>query len=166
MGTINGFNVGGVNAICDGVTSSYSISTGEVVIETYSFPANYFKEGDILQVQGAYFKNTTNTVSVRIYWNNTPDLTSPTLLGISSIGTGDRYLPIMRSIAIVSATTSLVYATNIVNETDFGDAAGVEFTQPISTVTGLDWSIDGYIVVSLQDSTAGTEGKYYFTVII
>lgn len=166
MGTINGFNVGGVNAICDGVTASYAISTGEVVIETYSFPANYFKAGDILQLQGAYFKNSTSTVNVRIYWNNTPDLISATLLGISSIGTGDRYLPIMRSIAIVSATTSLVYATNVANETDFGDAAGNEFTQAISTVTGLDWSIDGYIVVTLQDSGAGNEGKYYFTVII
>lgn len=166
MGVINGLNVGGVNAICDGVTASYAISSGEVVIETYSFPANYFKEGDILQLQGAYFKTSTTTVSVRIYWNNTPDLISATLLGVSSIGTGDRYLPIMRSIAIVSATTSLVYATNVASETDFGDAAGNEFTQPISTITGLDWSIDGYIVVSLQDSGGGTEGKYYFTVII
>jgi hypothetical protein len=163
-GVINGLTLGGTTAIVDGVTSTHVVST-EAVIATYSIQGGTFKGGDILQIQSAFLRqSTTTTFTVRIYWNNTPDLTTPVLLAQLSSGVSVEYLPIMRTIGIVSATTSLVYATNVgLSSTDFGDVVGNELTQAIETITSIDWNIDGYFVISMS----GTTGiKYYFTVII
>lgn len=167
MGVINGFNVAGVNSISDGVESSPSVDN-ETVIETYLIPANYFKEGDIIQIQCAFAKRTTGNLTSTLYWNDTPDLTSATALATSSSGSVDEYLPLFRNIAIVSNTSSLVYNPSISIETDFGDAAGNDLGSTAQTVTGTNWSQDGYLVLTLSDNTIGTntQTKYYFTVII
>jgi hypothetical protein len=166
-GVINGLTLGGTTGIVDGIGSSHSI-TAESVIATYSIPGGTFKEGDILQIQSAFLRRSTTSspsLTIRIYWNQTPDLTTPVLLALNSSSATVEYLPIMRSIAI-TATSSLVYFTTLANGTDFGDAAGNELTQSIETITSIDWSIDGYFVISMAGSSLVTGEKYYFTVII
>jgi hypothetical protein len=166
-GVINGLTLGGTTGIVDGIQSSHSISS-ESVIATYSIPGGTFKEGDILKIQSAFLRRSTSTaisLQIRIYWNQTPDLTTPVLLALNSSGTSVEYIPIMRSIAI-TATSSLIYFANQAQSTDFGDAAGNELQQPIETITSIDWSIDGYFVISMIGSALITGEKYYFTVII
>jgi hypothetical protein len=168
-GVINGLTLGGTTGIVDGIQSSHPSLSGESVIATYSIPGGTFKEGDILQIQSAFLRRSTATsptLQVKISWNQTPDLTTPVLLAQNASGTLGEYLPIMRSIAI-TATSSLIYASVITADTDFGDADGNELSQAIETITSIDWSIDGYFVISMIGGFGTVTGeKYYFTVII
>lgn len=170
-GVINGFTLGGVSAITDGNGATLSVTSGaEVILATYSITGGQFKADDILKVQLIATRPAGTSTTMKLYWSLNPSTASSTQLAAVATGNSYNYLPIMRHIAIVSATTSLVYPINISNPTDFGDAAGNEFIAPISTITGVDWSKDGYFIVTQSDigAAGGLRNfiEYYFTVIV
>jgi hypothetical protein len=175
-GVINGFTLGGVSAITDGNGATLSVTSGaEVILATYSITGGQFKADDILKVQLIATWPLSSSTTMVLYWSLNPSPAAPyntTSIKLAGASTGNlyNYLSIMRHIAIVSDTTSLVYPTNVSNTTDFGDAAGNELNASISTITGVDWSKDGYFIVTQSDN--GTAGglrnfiEYYFTVIV
>jgi len=161
--TINTFQVAGFTSFNDGVDVSISGGSLDTLIDSISVPGGTFKTNDILIFHAAILRSgtTSATLSCRIWWNTSPDLSGAVLLGISSGNVIDEYVPIMRKVAIVSNTNTLVYNTGIVFETDFGDSAGNETASAISTITSIDWTLDGFFIVSGQNNNSTTITKKY-----
>lgn len=167
---INGFSVAGAISFTDGVDAASSVSGGvDTPLDSIFIPGGTFRSGDVILIQAALLRSGTGTANMatRIYWNETNDITnSPTLLGASSGGVNDEYIPIYRNVCIVSNTSTIVVNTGSSEEVDLGDAAGNTVSgSNISTITSINWSLDGYIIVSGQNGAATTLTKKFLTVI-
>jgi hypothetical protein len=163
---INGFSVAGAVGFADGVDASI-VTSSEQIIDSIFIPGGTFRSGDVILIQSCLIRSGTGTgnLTARIYWNETPDLTTPTSLGVSSGSANDEYVPIYRNICIVSNTSTIVTNTSSSLETDFGDVAGNEGGSAISTITSIDWNLDCYIIVAGQNATSTTITKKFLTII-
>jgi len=168
---INGFRIGGAVGFTDGVDTSATIGGTETLLDSISFRGGHFKANDVLRVQAAVGRaNTTAAnLNVRIYWNTgaSPTLTGATLLGVHSPGTANEYSPITRHLVIVNNRSTIVLNTANTFPTDFGDSAGTQTASALSTITAVNWNVDGYIILGAQNNTSSTTlTKFYLTILV
>jgi hypothetical protein len=164
---INGFSVAGAVGFADGVDASI-VTSSEQIIDSIFIPGGTFRAGDVILIQAVLIRSTTTTSNMfnRIYWNETPDITTtPTVLGVSSGSTNDEYIPIYRNVCIVSNTSTIVVNTVASSETDLGDNSGDEGGSAISTITSINWDLDAYIIVAGQNTSSTTITKKFLTII-
>ena len=164
---INGFSVAGAVGFADGVDASI-VTSSEQIIDSIFIPGGTFRAGDVILIQAVLIRSTTTTSNMlnRIYWNETPDITtSPTVLGVNSGSTNDEYIPIYRNVCIVSNTSTIVNNVLSSSDVDFIDASGDDDTGSISTITSINWDLDAYIIVAGQNGTSTTITKKFLTII-
>ena len=174
MGNINGFEIPGGLLDYEGLDATQSVPGSLTRIDSISVPAGTFKSNDVFLIQSLITRDVTTlgTITHYIYWNTT-DVTSGAVLLATSQGptvlvtsSAVEYVPLYRTVCVVDSTTTLVYNTSSGNySTDLGDTSGDQLTHAISTITSINWNIDGFLIVAATDTTTQTLTKRYFTIL-
>jgi hypothetical protein len=151
MTKINGFNMyNPFQTISLTTPQSTTSSLTEVKLGSIFVPANTFKTFDVVKLESFVKKTGTNAVSnVKLYWNNTDDLTTPVQIAeyIGSPSTATA-IPIVRRLSIMVSDGSGNGTNVLLNTVDINQDyinAGLT-TTPSSLV--INWTIDSYIVVA------------------
>lgn len=86
----------------------------------------------------------------RLYWSTTPNISgTPILIStLQTTGGGNRFNQFTRTLSIENATTS-TFCTGSTNPTDFG------FVTPAQVSLAIDWTQNGYLVVSISATNSG-----------
>jgi len=151
MTKINGFNMyNPFQTISLTTPQSTTSSLTEVKLGSIFVPANTFKTFDVVKLESFVKKTGTNAVSnVRLYWNNTDDLTTPVQIaeniGVAATITAIlfvRRLSIMVSDGSGNGTNVLLNTVDI--NQDYINAGST--TTPSSLA--IDWTIDSYIILA------------------
>jgi hypothetical protein len=169
MSNINGFRVGGAVGFTDGVDASQTTAVTEVILDSISFRGGHFKENDVLRVQAAIGRSTTTAavLNIRLLWNTTNSTTGAVILGLSTPGTGQEYNAITRHLVIVNNTTTIVSPVSSVFPTDFGDSAGLQTAVALSTITAVNWNLDGFIILASSNTNSSTTiTKFYLNILV
>jgi hypothetical protein len=129
-------------------------SLTEVKLGSILVPANTFKSGDSLKIESIARKINTNAVSnIRLYWNTSDSISSPTpiMIGenLSIIATAIA-IPIVRRLGVVTSDGSGSGSSALLNTVDiYADyitsAAGLA-TNPSNLA--LNWTVDSYIILA------------------
>ena len=152
MTKINGFNMyNPFQTISLTTPQSTTSSLTEVKLGSIFVPANTFKTFDVVKLESFVKKTGTNDVSnVRLYWNNTDDLTTTVriaeFIGSPSTATA---IPMVRRLSIMVSDgsgngTNVLLNTVDVNQDYIQNAALT--TTPSSLA--IDWTIDSYIILA------------------
>jgi len=174
MGNINGFEIPGGLLDYKGVDATQSVSSSLVRMDSISVPAGTFKSNDVFLIQSLITRDvsTVGAITNYVYWNTTDTTSGAVLLATSTGGTvlyasnAVEYVPLYRTVCVVDSTTTLVYNTSSGNyATDLGDTSGTQLTSAISTITSINWDIDGFLIVAAADTTTQTLTKRYFTIL-
>jgi hypothetical protein len=175
MGNINGFEIPGGLLDYKGLDATQSVSSTLVLMDSISVPAGTFKSNDVFLIQSLITRDVTTlgTITHYIYWNtNAFNFSGAVLLATSQGPTvlvpssAVEYVPLYRTVCVVDSTTTLVYNTSSGNySTDLGDTSGNQLTNAISTITSINWNIDGFLIVAAADTTTQTLTKRYFTIL-
>jgi hypothetical protein len=151
MTKINGFNMyNPFQTISLTTPQSTTSSLTEVKLGSIFVPANTFKTFDVVKLESFVKKTGTNAVSnVKLYWNNTDDLTTPVQIAeyIGSPSTATA-IPIVRRLSIMVSDGSGNGTNVLLNTVDINQDyinAGVT-TTPSSLV--INWTIDSYIILA------------------
>ena len=129
-------------------------SLTEVKLGSILVPANTFKSGDSLKIESIARKINTNAVSnIRLYWNTSDSISSPTPIRIgenlSIIATASA-IPIVRRLGVVTSDGSGSGSSALLNTVDIyadyiASAAGLA-TNPSNLA--LNWTVDSYIILA------------------
>jgi hypothetical protein len=115
-------------------------------------PANSYVVNDAPEVIVRVNRTGLATASfiTRLYWNVTPDIVgNPILIStLQTTGGGNRFNQFTRTLSIENAT-SLTLSTGSTNPTDFG------FVTPVQVSLAIDWTQNGYLVVSISATNSG-----------
>ena len=131
---------------------STTSSLTEVKLGSIFVPANTFKTFDVVKLESFVKKTGTAAVSnVRLYWNNTDDLTTPVQIaeniGVAATITAIlfvRRLSIMVSDGSGNGTNVLL---NTVDTTqDYISGASTVTATPSSLA--INWTVDSYIILA------------------
>jgi hypothetical protein len=152
MTKINGFNMyNPFQTISLTTPQSTTSSLTEVKLGSIFVPANTFKTFDVVKLESFVKKTGTNAVSnVRLYWNNTDDLTTTVRIaeniGVTATATA---IPMVRRLSIMVSDgsgngTNVLLNTVDVNQ-DYIQHAALT-TTPRSLA--IDWTIDSYIILA------------------
>jgi hypothetical protein len=151
MAKINGFNMyNPFQTISLTTPQSTTSSLAEVKLGSIFVPANTFKTFDVVKLESFVKKTGTNAVSnVRLYWNNTDDLTTPVQIAenIGVISTVTAIL-FVRRLSIMASDGSGNGTNVLLNTVDINQdyiSAGLT-TTPSSLA--IDWTIDSYIILA------------------
>jgi hypothetical protein len=129
-------------------------SLTEVKLGSILVPANTFKSGDSLKIESIARKINTNAVSnIRLYWNTSDSISSPTPISIGenlSIIATATAIPIVRRLGVVTSDGSGSGSSALLNTVDiYADyitsAAGLA-TNPSNLA--LNWTVDSYIILA------------------
>ena len=151
MTKINGFNMyNPFQTISLTTPQSTTSSLTEVKLGSIFVPANTFKTSDVVKLESFVKKTGTNAVSnVRLYWNNTDDLTTPVQIaeniGVTATITAIlfvRRLSIMVSDGSGNGTNVLLNTVDI--NQDYISAGST--TTPSSLA--INWTVDSYIILA------------------
>lgn len=151
MTKINGFNVyNPFQTISLTTPQSTTSSLTEVKLGSIFVPANTFKTFDVVKLESFVKKTGTNAVSnVRLYWNNTDDLTTPVQIaeniGVTATTTAIlfvRRLSIMVSDGSGNGTNVLLNTVDIIQ-----DYINAGLTTTPSSLA-INWTVDSYIVLA------------------
>ena len=151
MTKINGFNVyNPFQTISLTTPQSTTSSLTEVKLGSIFVPANTFKTFDVVKLESFVKKTGTNAVSnVRLYLNNTDDLTTP--------------VQIAENIGVISTVTAILFVRRLSIMVSDGSGNGtnvllntVDINQdyinsgPTTTPSSLaiNWTIDSYIILA------------------
>ena len=152
MTKINGFNMyNPFQTISLTTPQSTTSSLTEVKLGSIFVPANTFKTFDVVKLESFVKKTGTNAVSnVRLYWNNTDDLTTPVQIaeniGVTATVTAIlfvRRLSIMVSDGSGNGTNVLLNTVDINQDYIVNSALT---TTPSSLA--INWTVDSYIVLA------------------
>lgn len=133
---------------------STTSSLTEVKLGSVLVPANTFGAGDSLKIECFARKQNTNATSnIRLYWNSSDSISSPTPirigenLGVIATATA---IPIVRRLGVVTSDGSGNGSSALLNTVDiFSDyitsAAGLT-TNPSNLA--LNWTVDSYIILA------------------
>jgi hypothetical protein len=151
MTKINGFNMyNPFQTISLTTPQSTTSSLTEVKLGSIFVPANTFKTFDVVKLESFVKKTGTNAVSnVKLYWNNTDDLTTPVQIAeyIGSPSTATA-IPIVRRLSIMVSDGSGNGTNVLLNTVDINqDYINAGLTTTPSSLA-IDWTIDSYIVVA------------------
>ncbi len=151
MTKINGFNMyNPFQTISLTTPQSTTSSLTEVKLGSILVPANTFKTFDVVKLESFIKKTGTNAVSnVRLYWNNTDDLTTPVqiaeYIGVPATATA---IPMLRRLSIMVSDGSGNGTNVLLNTVDiYQDYLNAGLTTTPSSLA-IDWTIDSYIVVA------------------
>ena len=153
MTKINGFNMyNPFQTISLTTPQSTTSSLTEVKLGSIFVPANTFKTFDVVKLESFVKKTGTNAVSnVRLYWNNTDDLTTPVQIaeniGVTATVTAIlfvRRLSIMVSDGSGNGTNVLLNTVDI--NQDYISASSTVTTTPSSLA--INWTVDSYIILA------------------
>jgi len=115
-------------------------------------PANSYVVNDAPEVIVRVNRTGLATASfiTRLYWNVTPDIVgNPILIStLQTTGGGNRFNQFTRTLSIENATSS-TFSTGSTNPTDFG------FVTPAQVSLAIDWTQNGYLVVSISATSSG-----------
>ena len=129
---------------------STTSSLTEVKLGSIFVPANTFKTFDVVKLESFVKKTGTNAVSnVKLYWNNTDDLTTPVQIAeyIGSPSTATA-IPIVRRLSIMVSDGSGNGTNVLLNTVDINqDYINAGLTTTPSSLA-INWTIDSYIVVA------------------
>jgi hypothetical protein len=151
MTKINGFNMyNPFQTISLTTPQSTTSSLTEVKLGSIFVPANTFKTFDVVKLESFVKKTGANAVSnVRLYWNNTDDLTTPVQIaeniGVTATITAIffvRRLSIMVSDGSGNGTNVLLNTVDI--NQDYINAGPTTIPSSLA----INWTIDSYIVVA------------------
>ena len=146
-----------------GLGTAVTGTTANTFCKAMLVPANTFVVGDIPMVTVRIIKGTSGlgTITGRVYVNTaasiggTPILMATTPAQIAST----RTFATMRNIAIESATESIVTSATTANSIEEAVTAAAE------TTMNIDWTIDQYIVVSIQLGSGSDTGNCRYILI-
>jgi hypothetical protein len=151
MTKINGFNMyNPFQTISLTTPQSTTSSLTEVKLGSIFVPANTFKTFDVVKLESFVKKTGTNAVSnVRLYWNNTDDLTTPVQIaeniGVTATATA---IPMVRRLSIMVSDGSGNGTNVLLNTVDINQ----DYINAGSTTTpsslAIDWTIDSYIILA------------------
>ena len=155
MAKINGFNMySPFQTISLTTPQTATTSLTEVKLGSILVPANTFKSGDSLKIESIARKINTNAVSnIRLYWNTSDSISSPTPIRIGenlSIIATATAIPIVRRLGVVTSDGSGSGSSALLNTVDiYADyitsAAGLA-TNPSNLA--LNWTVDSYIILA------------------
>jgi hypothetical protein len=154
MTKINGFNMyNPFQTISLTTPQSTTSSLTEVKLGSIFVPANTFKTFDVVKLESFVKKTGTNDVSnVRLYWNNTDDLTTPVQIaeniGVTATATA---IPMVRRLSIMVSDGSGNGTNVLLNTFDiYQDYIQPNVAALTSTPSSLaiDWTIDSYIILA------------------
>ena len=151
MTKINGFNMyNPFQTISLTTPQSTTSSLAEVKLGSIFVPANTFKTFDVVKLESFVKKTGTNAVSnVRLYWNNTDDLTTPVQIAenIGVISTVTAIL-FVRRLSIMASDGSGNGTNVLLNTVDINqDYINAGLTTTPSSLA-IDWTIDSYIILA------------------
>lgn len=151
MTKINGFNMyNPFQTISLTTPQSTTSSLAEVKLGSIFVPANTFKTFDVVKLESFVKKTGTNAVSnVRLYWNNTDDLTTPVQIaeniGVTATATA---IPMVRRLSIMVSDGSGNGTNVLLNTVDINqDYINAGLTTTPSSLA-IDWTIDSYIILA------------------
>jgi hypothetical protein len=151
MAKINGFNMySPFQTISLTTPQSTTSSLTEVKLGSILVPANTFKTFDVVKLESFVKKTGTNAISnVKLYWNNTDDLTTPVQIaeyvGVPATATA---IPIIRRLSIITSDGSGNGTNVLLNTVDiYQDYINAGLTTTPSSLA-INWTIDSYIVVA------------------
>jgi hypothetical protein len=153
MTKINGFNMyNPFQTISLTTPQSTTSSLTEVKLGSIFVPANTFKTFDVVKLESFVKKTGTNAVSnVRLYWNNTDDLTTPIQIA-ENIGVAATVTAILlvRRLSIMVSDGSGNGTNVLLNTVDTNQ----DYISGASTVTAtpsslaINWTVDSYIILA------------------
>ena len=153
MTKINGFNMyNPFQTISLTTPQSTTSSLTEVKLGSIFVPANTFKTFDVVKLESFVKKTGTNAVSnVRLYWNNTDDLTTPVQIA-ENIGVAATITAILfvRRLSIMVSDGSGNGTNVLLNTVDTNQ----DYISGASTVTAtpsslaINWTVDSYIILA------------------
>ena len=151
MTKINGFNMyNPFQTISLTTPQSTTSSLTEVKLGSIFVPANTFKTFDVVKLESFVKKTGTNAVSnVRLYWNNTDDLTTPVQIaeniGVTATATA---IPMVRRLSIMVSDGSGNGTNVLLNTVDINqDYINAGLTTTPSSLA-IDWTIYSYIILA------------------
>jgi len=151
MAKINGFNMySPFQTISLTTPQSTTSSLTEVKLGSILVPANTFKTFDVVKLESFVKKTGTNAISnVKLYWNNTDDLTTPVQIaeyvGVPETATA---IPTIRRLSIITSDGSGNGTNVLLNTVDiYQDYINAGLTTTPSSLA-INWTIDSYIVVA------------------
>ena len=151
MTKINGFNMyNPFQTISLTTPQSTTSSLTEVKLGSIFVPANTFKTSDVVKLESFVKKTGTNAVSnVKLYWNNTDDLTTPVQICQNVVSATITAILLIRRLSIMvsdgsgNGTNVLLNTVNI-NQDYIVNAALT--TTPSSLA--INWTVDSYIILA------------------
>jgi hypothetical protein len=151
MAKINGFNMyNPFQTISLTTPQSTTSSLTEVKLGSIFVPANTLQTFDVVKLESFVKKTGTNAASnVKLYWNNTDDLTTPVqiaeYIGVPATATA---IPMTRRLSIMVSDGSGNGTNVLLNTVDiYQDYINAGLTTTPSSLA-INWTIDSYIVVA------------------
>lgn len=143
-----------VRILSDGTQTRFIIPTGNTILNDVIISANELKSPDTLTLRSAVLKSgTTNTLTMRLYWNTTLSTVGATQLGLYGIAASTQYVQFYRRIFFSDNSTGLMMDTVFNATNDMGD-----YATTISTVSISNWlSTTGYFFISIDGVGGATD---------
>lgn len=152
MTKIIGFNIYNAFKTINLTTpQSTTSSLTEVKLGSVLVPANTFGAGDCLKIECFARKQNTNAVSnIRLYWNSSDSISSPTPIRIGEnlaiIATATA-LPIVRRLGIFTSNGSGDGTSALLNTNDVYQDY-INFTTSLPSNLAINWTVDSYIILA------------------
>lgn len=157
---INTFTFPGI--VRDTTVNTTAVNPGGILTKLYSIkiPANTFNVGDVFTVHSLLIRNSASgNIDLRIYWNDSDDVTNSPILISSSVGAVSHlYRPLIRTFAVVSDTETVHMRPTPYYDypDDWGqnDVSDLTSNGGVSPVTSsnLNWNIDSWIILASSNN--------------
>ena len=137
----NGIGKNFTNGTVTGVTGS----TGEFLLSSILIPANTFKSGDVIRVDGLF--ESSGGTSIRIYVGSATTIATSTQIMVRSVFTEERIQTQSRTLHIVRANGDITGTSpdrgTIVTATSTGIFN--EYRSGVASILSIDWTQDRYV---------------------
>jgi hypothetical protein len=150
---INGVNVR--NFDYNNATVSHTGNTIQTKLMSVLIPANTFKNGDLIDIEGVFYKTgTAGSYTYRFYWHTLDQISGATLLGTRAIGAANIFASGSRRLSVRIADGS-GSAPNIGTHV-ISVSAGLynEYQSNAHSDLALNWTVDSYLMASIALSSA------------
>lgn len=131
-------------------SSAVTGTTAQTLLTSGLIPAGTLTTGDVIELNARIIKTgTAGTTTTRIYVNTSSTLVGATQLGVVTNAASLIFIAPIRCFLIKSSTnTEGILSSLSVN----GDSGGA--IAAARTSTNIDWTVDQYIIISIQNSSA------------
>lgn len=147
---------------------SHTGNTNLTILESIVIPANTYKAGDLIRIEGMFSKSgTSNGAFVRMYWvaGSTPTTSGATLISTTKIFTSTNFSIQERRLYIRTANgtgTGISLGTECFSSTT---TSASDYTSGAISNLSIDWSVTGCIFHTVQlDGTVDTYTQHYLKI--